>query len=257
MMPGSSTTFRSDMMNLADNIRRIRLERGMTQSALAEAVGVSDRAVSRWERDISTPDVSLLTRLSLVLGISADALLGVVPQRVTAEILRATEECTALLHAGRAAEAVAMLREKSALYPNQPELMVYLARALLALKTEASTREALALCRAAQRSGRPMRLSTTYGCNQVMALSLHRLGKPEQAAQLVEDEMPAIFVSRELMLPLVAPPERAMRIRRSNVNLLAEYLVSTLQSLGREDPAFSSAADSIRQTIAALHAPDA
>ena len=45
-----------------------------------------------------------------------------------------------------------------------------------------------------------MRLSSTYGCKQVMALALQRLGKAEQAAQLVEDEMPAIWVSRELLL---------------------------------------------------------
>lgn len=42
-------------MNLGENIRRARLERGLTQSALAEALGVSDKAVSRWERNISAP----------------------------------------------------------------------------------------------------------------------------------------------------------------------------------------------------------
>ncbi len=231
-------------MNLADNLRSTRLARGMTQSALAEALGVSDRAVSRWERGDSSPDVTLLARLAVVLGVSADALLGVDPQRMTADVLRATDQCTALLRAGQVEEAIAMLREKSTMYPNQPELMVYLARALLARKTEESAREALALCRAAD--GREMRLSSTFGCKQVMALALHRLGKAEQAAQLVEDEMPAIFVSRELLLPKVAPPERAARIRRSNVTLLTDLLTSTLDRLGREEPAFAKAAEAIR-----------
>lgn len=237
-------------MKLSDNIRRLRLERGMTQTALAESLGVSDRAVSRWERNVSAPDVTLLSRLALVLETSADTLLGVDPQRMQAEILAVTDECTALLRADKAEEAVALLRKKSALYPNQPELMVYLARALLALKTEASAREVLALCRAAD--GRKMRLSTTYGCKQVMALALHRLGKPEQAAQLVEDEMPAIFVSRELMLPRVAPPEHAMRIRRSNVTLLSGLLTSTLKRLGQEASAFAEAAAAIQQIIDGL-----
>ena len=40
-------------MNLPENIRRARLARGLTQSALAEALGVSDRAVSRWENGVS------------------------------------------------------------------------------------------------------------------------------------------------------------------------------------------------------------
>lgn len=239
-------------MNLSENLRRLRLERRLTQSALAEQLGVSDRAVSRWERHIACPDISLLPRLALLLETSVDALLGVDPLRIHAEILRATEECTLLLHAKDVPAAVALMRERNALYPNQPELMVYLARALLALKTEEAAREALHLCRAAD--GRSMRLSTTYGCKQVMAYALHRLGKSEQAAQLVEDEMPAIWVARELLLPRVAPPERADLIRRSNVGMLTELLSSTLETLSAhtENSAYAESAARIRQEIKSL-----
>lgn len=177
----------------------------------------------------------MLAQLALLLETSADALLDVDPQRIQAEILHTTEECTALLNQNQPEEAVRLLRAASARYPNQPELMVYLARSLLALKTEAAAQEALALCRAAD--GRPMRLSTTFGCKQVMALCLHRLGRMEEAARLVTDEMPAIFVSRELMLAHVAPPEQARRIRESNVALLAELLAGTLEKLDRPDDA--------------------
>lgn len=230
-------------MKLGENIRRIRLERGMTQSALAEALGVSDRAISRWERNAAAPDVTLLSQLALVLETSTDALLGVDPQRMQAEILRATEESTRLLNEGDAPAAVALLRAKSAVYPNQPELMVYLARALLRLKTKEAAREALALCRAAE--GKPMRLSTTFGCKQAVASALHRLGKSEQAAQLIEDEMPAIWVSRELLLPRFTPPERAQRIRRSNATLLSGLLINTLKKLAAEDAVYAEAASSL------------
>lgn len=40
-------------MNLHENIRRARLDRGMTQAALADLLGVSNRAVSRWETGVS------------------------------------------------------------------------------------------------------------------------------------------------------------------------------------------------------------
>ena len=80
-------------MNLAENIRNARLARGLTQSALAEALGVSDRTVSRWENDAAAPDVTLLSRLALTLQTSADALLGVDPLRIREEILAATAEC--------------------------------------------------------------------------------------------------------------------------------------------------------------------
>ena len=234
-------------MTLGENIRRIRLERSMTQAALAEALGVSDRAVSRWERNAACPDITLLTSLAMVLETSADALLGIDPQRIQDEILQATQECSRLLNTGDASAAVALMRKQNSLYPNQPELMVYLARALTALHTEAAAREALALCRAA--NGREMRLSTTFGSRQIMAQALHQLGKDAQAAQLIEDEMPAIWVSRELLLPRYAGEERARRIRRSNVTLLAGLLTGTLRKLGADNPAFTEAAGSIDALI--------
>lgn len=234
-------------MTLADNLRRFRLARGMTQSALADVLGVSDRAVSRWERGTAAPDVALLPRLALVLETSADALLGVDPLRLEAEILQTTAECTRLLNAGDAPAAVMLLREKSALCPNQPELMAYLARALLALKTEEAAREALTLCRAAD--GRKMRLSTAFGCKQTMAYALSRLGRPEEAARLAEDELPAIWVCRELVLPRVAHKERALTLRRGNISLFSQLLTDALHRLARDtgEEQYAAAAQAVRQ----------
>ena len=47
----------------------------MTQLALAEQIGVSDKAVSKWERGCGVPDISLLPTLSKVLQVSTKALL--------------------------------------------------------------------------------------------------------------------------------------------------------------------------------------
>ena len=52
-------------------IRRLRLGKDMTQSALAEKLGVSVQAVSKWERGLGYPDVSLINDLSSILGVDA------------------------------------------------------------------------------------------------------------------------------------------------------------------------------------------
>lgn len=127
-------------MNIGENIRNARKRHGMTQSDLAEKLAVSDRAVSRWETGAAYPDVGMLAQLAVALETSADALLGVDPQRIRADVLSATDLCARLLREDKAEDAVGMLREKLAQYPNQPELMVYLARALLALTTEDAAR---------------------------------------------------------------------------------------------------------------------
>ena len=49
-----------------------RKQKGMTQEALAETLGVSAQAVSKWENDVSCPDISLLPALAEKLEISLD-----------------------------------------------------------------------------------------------------------------------------------------------------------------------------------------
>ena len=56
-------------------IAGLRKERGMTQLELAEKMGVTDKAVSKWERDLSFPDVSSLPRLAEIFDISVDELM--------------------------------------------------------------------------------------------------------------------------------------------------------------------------------------
>lgn len=60
---------------LGSLIRSLRKQNDLTQAALAELVGVTDKAVSKWERGISYPDISLFPKLAGVLGVTSDDLL--------------------------------------------------------------------------------------------------------------------------------------------------------------------------------------
>lgn len=57
---------------IAENRKRL----GMTQDALAEQLGVTAQAVSKWENDQSCPDITMLPKLAEIFGISTDELLG-------------------------------------------------------------------------------------------------------------------------------------------------------------------------------------
>ena len=61
---------------MGSRISKYRKAKGMTQEELAGMLGVSSQAVSKWENDISCPDISLLPQLSKVLGVSTDAILS-------------------------------------------------------------------------------------------------------------------------------------------------------------------------------------
>ena len=58
-------------------IAELRKEKGMTQLELAEKMGVTDKAVSKWERDLSCPDINSLPTLAEILGVSVDDLMQI------------------------------------------------------------------------------------------------------------------------------------------------------------------------------------
>ena len=59
-----------------NNIREIRKKRGITQKQLADALGVTESAVSHWEKDRRDPDLTTLAQIGEILECSVDALLG-------------------------------------------------------------------------------------------------------------------------------------------------------------------------------------
>lgn len=63
-------------LSLAKNIARFRKEAGMTQEDLAESVGVTCASVSKWERGLATPDLSVIAELAMLFGVSLDVLIG-------------------------------------------------------------------------------------------------------------------------------------------------------------------------------------
>lgn len=59
-----------------ERFAKLRKEKGLTQEDIADRVNISAQAVSKWENDISLPDITTLPLLSEILGVSIDELLG-------------------------------------------------------------------------------------------------------------------------------------------------------------------------------------
>ena len=63
-------------MTIGKRIALLRKEKGLKQEELAEMLGVSGQAVSKWENDQTCPDISLLPQLASILGVTVDELLS-------------------------------------------------------------------------------------------------------------------------------------------------------------------------------------
>ncbi|MBE6136060.1 MAG: helix-turn-helix domain-containing protein [Erysipelotrichaceae bacterium] len=62
------------LMQLANKIKQLRIKCGYTQDELAGRLGVSSQAISKWENQITTPDITVLPLLSEVFGVTIDEL---------------------------------------------------------------------------------------------------------------------------------------------------------------------------------------
>ncbi len=71
----------------SENIRRLRKEKELTQETLADFLGVTFQAVSKWERGESYPDIELLPTIAGFFGVTTDDLLGVDKAKNEEEIL--------------------------------------------------------------------------------------------------------------------------------------------------------------------------
>lgn len=58
-------------------IAELRKKQGMTQAELAEKLGITDKAVSKWERDLSFPDVNIILKLAEIFNVTVDELMQV------------------------------------------------------------------------------------------------------------------------------------------------------------------------------------
>lgn len=122
--------------NLGTMIAEARKEKGMTQLELAGKMGVTDKAVSKWERDLSCPDVNSLPLLAETLGLSVEELLQGRNEKQPAE-QKFSELMDTILQAVALAMgvAVAVLSVLHALTPEQGLPLLGLGLACLALRS--------------------------------------------------------------------------------------------------------------------------
>lgn len=114
-------------MNLSKTIYDLRREKGYTQENLAEMLGVSTAAVSKWECDNAYPDITLLPQLAEIFNVSLDYLMGydLAKRQTISEIIKEANRLSKNLNRD---DSVALIARTLARYPGNDQLIFELAR---------------------------------------------------------------------------------------------------------------------------------
>ena len=114
-------------MNIGTNIYKLRKEKKFTQAQLAEKLGVSEQAVSKWENGMCAPDVSLFPVLAEFFGVSIDRLFGYHMNSYAEEVKTIIKAAD---HSMDTYKEIEIISEGLKKYPNSADLKNYLAFSL-------------------------------------------------------------------------------------------------------------------------------
>lgn len=228
-------------ITLGENIKKMRIAQDITQEQLAEALGVSPQAVSRWENAASYPDIQLLPIIARYFDITVDKLIGADAARKEKKIKNIQEQVQKLRNKGKSYGAVCLLKEKVKEYPNSAVLLYELASALYSFyhqgdakldeeKYKEYAEETVEFCKKALKYSEEAHI--TYGCKQLLVFNYVNLGEYDKAKEIAE-ELPNIWFSSTMMLPRATKDKKqALELYQSNVLLFLEALLMTLGKIG-------------------------
>lgn len=123
-------------VNFSDKLKTLRKQKNLTQEQIAETLGVSCQAISKWETNSSFPDISLLPIIADFFGVSVDYLLGHDTSKREEEINTVCARADELFENRKYMQAVPILREVLIKHPGNEKLMYKLAWALSGTKKE-------------------------------------------------------------------------------------------------------------------------
>ena len=194
-------------INIADNLKRLRRERNLTQEELAERVGVSGQAVSKWETAAGLPDLPLLISLASFFGVSLDDLVGMNELKSRERLDAIMEEVNVLAANNRHDEAIPLLREAVSLFPDDWEVLNFLASELRQSRSPEDLEEAVRLYERAASLEAPWNLSGVT--EKQICMTLRQMGKKEEAIER----------AKKLRLPLVEHCDLMTRLTDGEENV--------------------------------------
>ena len=240
-------------LQIGNNIKRIRLERGLTQEEVAAHLGISFQSVSKWERNDGYPDITMLPALARYFQISVDELLGVNEFEKEDNYNKINQLWTENNKAGRHPENVALMRQSLKEFPNDSLLLVQLSASLEKLDgTEAEKlerlKESIAVQEQILRYGKDSEIHGATMFN--ICFAYWKIGQQDKALEQAK-KLPNLYKARENALVYFLSGQERREVAISALEPLAWAIKHHLTVLyeTENNPSYLDKAERIRNIL--------
>ena len=212
-------------MNIGQKIKELRQENNLTQEELAEQLGVSPQAISRWENSTTYPDITLLPIIANMFDVTIDYLLDMDSYKMKEELKNIIEQDDKFANQGKVKERENLLLESLKKYPNNWDLKSRLLRVYhVQTANDEETDEYY------QQKAIELGHNILDKCNvdeyryraiQTLCFVYDWTNQTDKAIQIIE-KLPDSFITKDsLMLDLVKGPEKNIKC--------AEYITTLIE----------------------------
>ncbi len=215
---------------IGENIKRLRITNGLTQEKLADILGVSPQAISRWEKSTTYPDINMLPSIANYFNVSVDELLGMDEIRNEEQICQIHTKVHEAIEKGLVDVAITELRNALKLYPNDYGFMCELALALTIYQdydvSSDNLQEAIDLSERILDKCVNDKIRSTTKAN--LCFLYLKAEKGEAAIQLGKT-LPHVWESREVLVPqltdTIVDRNRLMEGIRTTINVIYSKVI--------------------------------
>lgn len=213
-------------IKMGEKIRALRKQKGISQEVLAQALGVSFQAVSKWETATTLPDVALIPAIASFFGVSTDELFDM--NRMEQEA-RVAEICRAAAQYrwDDPARSEAMLRDALKQYPGND---VILNNLLYTLQGPEQREEVVTLCRSILEISRDDEVK--YNVLRILARTYRELGQQELVMPTLQQIPELYFAKLELVASYTDGPE-AIEAAQAHARICRDDLLAMLARLSQ------------------------
>ncbi len=216
-------------MSFGKTIKKLRRERDMTQEQLAAILSISPQAISRWETDMTMPDISLIAPLCNLFNITSDELLEIdIPQKPKM-IETICDDADKYSKRGYLEEARMILEDGMKRYPDNVELIYNLMH--LSYWQYNNTGDSKYIEETIKCGERILNQSTKeyqrHGAIQILCYTYRDVGRIDEAVKLAES-MPFMCESRESLLSNIYSGSKAYEAKQAEIYSLFQNLSNSL-----------------------------